>query len=337
MIELPESDQWRELFAIALKIRRLEPWKKYKKTNIITLNPEGEKTVFCAILGGDDEYYGVTVYPDLDSLKGFMKIQEAGEDPSLQVILENQQCVTAYFGEGDILSPGDHSAMEYGEYSPEPGPLNQLFFRTYTPGLAPWYITKSEADILIKALTLLYEGLNTVANEDIPPAWKEGKSLCFTTGNGRCEVSTVPLPYIDLEEPIHIIKDELFIARLKRIPRSTACVELASTYISSPLIDGNSPRPCFPRMAALADHDQGIIEVHKIITPDQDLTQEIISILKDYILTTGRPRLVIIRKNSIYNKICDFCKKINLPIEEREELEIIDDFLGLINDNDPEM
>lgn len=338
MTELPESTQWRDLFAIALKIRRREPWRKYKKTDIITLNLEEGQTVFCSILGAEDDYYGVTVYPDTESLKGFLKIREAGDDPSLDVILENQQCLTAYFGERDILSPGDHSAMEYGEYSPEPGPLNQLFFRTYTPGLAPWYITGSEADILIKSLTLLYAGLNTDKAKKLTPPWEKGESLCFTPDNlGCCYTAIVPLPHIDLEEPVYIIQDELFTARLKKLPRSTACIELAATYISSPIMDGGSPRPCFPRMAALADHDQGIIETHKIITQEQDLSQEIINILREYIVTSGRPRLLIIRKNNIYNNICDFCKKINLPIEEREELEIVDDFLGLINGSDPEM
>ncbi len=337
MFEIPEARQWAQLFAISKKIRQLEPWRRYNSSEIITIKAASEQEpIFCTILGAEEDYYGVSVFPSYADLAGHLKILAAGSEPPLQIILQNQSCVNLYFGEKDILSPGDRSAMEYGEYLPEPGPLNQIFFRTYTPGLAPWYINAQEAGILIRALNMLYDCLTT-AEAKVIHTKKASETLYFTnaaSGNWHCEVKL--LPSLETKVKEYLIHDELFLGRLKRLPRVATAIELESAYVTSPVVDGNSPRPCFPRMVAIADHDEGTIEAHKILEFSENLNEEIISLLAEYIKNNGRPRLLIIRKNGLYNTIKYFCEKTGIAIEERRNLEIVDDFLGLIGEQPPE-
>ncbi len=336
MLDIPEDIEWRRLFEISLRLRKLEPWKNYKNTEIITLETDDAEPCFCSILGSEGDYYGVSLYPGYKSLSGLLKILTLGADPPLNVILENQQCLTVYFGEKDILSPGDLSAMELGDFSPEPGPANNIFFRTYTPGLAPWYINSEESRLLLKNLSILYQGLLLAAEKNLKANPEKSENLYIkATGSQEAEIYLNELPSFDLTEQIPVIKDELFIARLKRQPRITNAMEAEATYLPSPVLDGESLRPCFPQIVALADHDEGIIEDHKILSPEDNVDEEIINLLANYIKSHGRPRVLIIRKQGIYNKIKDLCHKINLRIEERDNLEILDDFLSLIGSGKP--
>ena len=112
---------------------------------------------------------------------------------------------------------------------------------------------------------MLYDCLTT-AEAKVIHTKKASETLYFTnaaSGNWHCEVKL--LPSLETKVKEYLIHDELFLGRLKRLPRVATAIELESAYVTSPVVDGNSPRPCFPRMVAIADHDEGTIEALSLI------------------------------------------------------------------------
>ncbi|MEG2149105.1 MAG: hypothetical protein RRY24_06750 [Clostridiales bacterium] len=336
MFELPSVVQWKTLFGISEKLRIMEPWKHYKNTEIITIkNKNSEEPLFCSISGTQDECCGISVYNGYQSLSGLFNILRAGIDPPFHTVIGNQQCLTAYFGEKKLMGQGDFGAMEYCEYVPRTGLMNQIFFRTYEPGLAPWYIDAQESQILIDALESLYQGLKKAENQNL--SMHKGETLLITQVDyDNYELSLTPLPSFTLEEKVLEIKDELYIAKLKKLPRTSLAMEVDLAYLTNPVAGKLSARPIFPRIIIVANHDEGTVENQIILDEEANEVDELLTFLTDSFREIGRPRLLIIRKEGIKNRISDLCKKINVPIEERSNLEIIDDFLGLVGNYHPE-
>lgn len=334
-MDLPTDLQWRELFAISEKIRALEPWRRYTSAQLFMIAAETEtEPIFCSVLGNQEEYCGVSLYRGYEALNGFLKILEAGEEPPFLTITANQHCVTVYFAEDNLLGAGDITAMHKGNYAPKVGVLNQIFFRSYAPGFSPWYIDKNEAQSAIANLNIFYNML--MAAKEMSPNFKNGEVVYASDSSGEWQYTTSPLPSFEVEENSLEIRDELMIAKLKRLPRTGKSFEIELSYLPNPVSGKGQLRPIFPRICIIANHDEGTIERQVVLDEDEDAVAALYAMLTQTLKEVGRPRLLIIRKNNILHLVDDLCKKINIPIEERTRLEIIDDFLNMIGNFNPE-
>lgn len=337
MFHLATKEQWQSLFKISDQIKNNTPWKRFRNNEIIAVYKDGtDEPIFYSILGEENDHCGVSVYFGYQALAGFFQLLQFGSEIPFSALIAYQNCLTVYYSSRASLGNGDLSSIELAEYQPQVGPLGYPFFRSYIPGYAPWYLEPSEVDRLTGALNDLYTGLQLLEKKAVDANYKNQECLCFhQLSDGSWEVLAEKLPVFSVEYQTLQFEDELFIARLKKLPKTARSIEVDINYLPNPLTAKYGFRPIFPRICILADHDGGFIENQQVLEEQQDHHKVLIEMLLESIRENGRPRLIIIRSGTLRYLLEDLCKKTGIQLEERTNLEIIDDFMGLLGNFPP--
>lgn len=337
MFHLVTKEQWQSLFKITDQIKNSAPWKQFSSNEIITIYKEGaEEPTFYSILGEKNDHCGVSIYFGYQALAGFLQLMQFGSEIPFSAFIAYQNCLTTYYGARNSLGSGDLSALELAEYHQPPGSIGYPFFRSYIPGYAPWYLGPEEVDRLTNALNDFNHCLHLQEIKAVDVNYKAKESLCFhQLSDGNWEVSAETLPTFSIEYQTLLFEDELLIARLKKLPKTARSMEVDISYLPNPLTAKHGFRPIFPRICILADHDAGMIEDQQVLEEEQDHHKVLIDMLLENIRENGRPRLIIIRTGSLRYLLEDLSKKTGIQLEERFNLEIIDDFMGLLGNFPP--
>ena len=334
MFEIPTGEQWRTLFAVADQVRQAEYWKKYPEEMIFCFEDENQISPFyVTVHGHEEEVLGVSVYKDRADIKKYLKILAEGEDVSFQTIIANQSCVSVLFGAQDQLGPGDYTAMELAGYKPSELPRGNIYFRSYRPGATPWYIGSDEVALLTKGLGAFIDAAKLLGDETIDVA---GESVLCRRESGKTKVSIVEFDESLREGEAVVVKDDFYVARLKRLKRNGRCLEVDICYMSTPVGSNVGPQPFFPKLCLIADTDQGIIGDQCIFEEIGDENEAFFEFIAQYLIKNGLPRKINMRRSTIAYLLSDLCQRLNITLTEQKELAIIDDFLNMVGGFAPE-
>ena len=165
----------RSLFAVADQIRKEQFWLRFPEELIFTFMNEANKEPFYVTVHGfEEEVLGVSVYRSREDIQKYLTILSEGDDVSFQTIIACQSCSSVLFGEKEHLGPGDFTAMESAGYHPDAAPNSYIYFRSYQPGLTPWYIGCDDVELLAAGLVSLLEAAKLLAIRPwtpIPKRW----------------------------------------------------------------------------------------------------------------------------------------------------------------------
>lgn len=334
MFQIPSSKQWRDLFEISERLRQRHPWQQYPEELIFSfIREDREDPFYVTVHGYEEDVLGISVYPGKDDIKKYMNILAEGDEVSFQTILANQSCISVLYGEKPMLGAGDFTAMESAEFTPD-GTLNSyIHFRSYQPGFTPWYIGSKEVEILMTGLTAFAEADRRFAGQPFD-TFKE--MVVCTEKSGEISVETAPFDESLLEKRTPVVKDDFYIARLKRLKRNGRCLEIDVCYMPSPVGGDLGPIPFFPKLCIIADIDQGYIADQCIFEEGADEEDAFFSFLAKYCSENGLPRKINTRENNIEWLLSDVCAQLNITLEENKDLAIIDDFLNIVGNYSPE-
>lgn len=328
MFDIPTKEQWQSLFETAASLNNKELWKIFPEELIFAFPSEAENDAFYVTVHGyEEEVLGISVYAGKEDIEKYLRILEQGDDVSFYTILENQSCVTALFGEEIHLGPGDFTAMQEGGYQPDSVlPHNCIYFRSYRPGMAPWYIDRKEADLLIKGLNAFEKA---AAGFSEPPENAAEVMVVYRENEDRTEV--IPFDESLKTAKADIVKDDFYIARLKQLKRTGRSIELDILYMNNPVSGQLSSVPFFPKMCIIGDADEGCIADQCIFEETTEEEEAFYSFLAAYLKKNGLPRKISIRSDSAGPFMRDLCKKLRITLQESKELPLIDDFMSMIN------
>lgn len=328
MFEIPANDQWRTLFAVAEKFIEHALWEKIPEEFIIELcTGESEDPIYATIHGFEEEIFGISVYADKSDVQKYMNIISEGDDISFQTIVANQSCVSAIFGEPFHLGPGDVTAMEQGGYTPKEIPCSHIYFRSYQPGFSPWYISGPNAELLIKGLTALDKAIPLFPAEI--PDTSAFMLRCTVGENTAAEVVPFDESLMeDAKEPV--VKDDFYVARLKRLKKTAKCIEVELCYLSNPVSSQLGAIPFFPQMCIIANVDEGYIADQCLFDETTEEEEAFFTFLANYFQQSGLPRKINIRTSTTAYLMRDLCKRLHITLDESDDLPMIDDFLNMI-------
>lgn len=331
-MEIPTADQWKDLFYISELLRKKEPWKRFPEELIFEIKAaDSDDTFFVSVHGYEEEIKGFSVYRGLSDVQKYFNILDGGDDVSFGTIVGNQSCVSVICSEREQMGPGDFTAMEEAGFVPVPEAESHIFFRNYKPGFAPWYIDAEEAALLTRCLTLWNELLIALGEDaEIPNA---GEKMIFRNGDSNPEI--VPLRKDFRFVPDDIIKDDFFIARLKRLKRNGRSIELDVCYLSNPVGSQLGPIPFFPKMCVIADCDEGYIADQCIFEETSEFENAFFEFLSKYLNENGLPLKIKYRDNVTGYLLRDTCEKLRIALVPMNSLDIIDDFIEMISGGMP--
>lgn len=114
-------------------------------------DPVSGETGYCCIMGAAGEHYALGVYSGSEGLEGLLRILSGEFSQSHDGVLYVQKCLMASFEDREYLQKEDLKQIKTMGLKFR-GANAWPFFRNYTPGFVPWYLTGEEARFLTLAL-----------------------------------------------------------------------------------------------------------------------------------------------------------------------------------------
>jgi len=163
-------DVWQRLYAVATKVREMEPWLWMEETDIFGVqNPDKkDEVVFVSIMGLLGEYHAVALYVGAKAVTQFWQMQEmAGDNEAMANVMFDIHQIHAAFGKKSELDPQEKRVTKELGLAFK-GANAWPYFRSYRPGYFPWVVDAEEARLLILALEQIL---------DVAPRVKENRRL----------------------------------------------------------------------------------------------------------------------------------------------------------------
>lgn len=321
----PSLEQWDVLYKAADEIKQMRPWEKLWDTDIFTLQMPGKEPTFLSVMGRNRECFGISIYPGYQSMSGFDRMMSAprGEPPF--VTFSYQNCLLCYFGSREELSKNDLRIIKLLGLKYR-GKDQWTYFRTMRTGYCPWQPDEQEAELLTTALQQFIDAYRAMEEEKILVDFKRQTLLHRYSPENNCW-ETVPcdkLPVYKNAEPV-IVKDELLVARLKRMKLTQTVLSLDVIFIPYAVKKKSKGVPFYPKVLLLLDETNGKILCQHLFGIDETEEELIPDMLREHILKNGRPYTLYVRDDRIGNIVEDFCKKIGVRLVQNIGLPNMDD------------
>lgn len=308
----PSLEQWRALYQAADEVKRIRPWEKLRDTDILTLQLPDREPVFLSVMGKGRDYFGVGVYPGYRSLSGLSRILNAPRGEPAFITFSYQNGLLCQFGRREELSRKDLRVIKLLGLKYR-GKDQWTYFRTIHTGFCPWQPDACEADLLTTALRQLLDAYRDMEEDSMPVDFKKQTLLRRYCPERRCweTVSCEKLSVYKYARPV-IIRDELFVARLKRMKMTQRVLSLDVIFI--PYAMHGKGIPSYPKVLLLLDETTGKVLCQRLFEAGETEERLIPEVLKEYILKNGRPYSLYVRDDRVGRIVEDLCAKIGVRL-----------------------
>lgn len=333
----PSLEEARELFEAAVRVKELAPWEWMDEADVFGVqNPEQGELGFVSVMGMAGEHFAVTVYRGAEGLYAVMEFASAEVVTNPEQLLDIPQ-LQASFESRDQLDKQDRDlikklGLKFRGASAWP------LFRSYSPGLMPWFVTAEEARFLTHALwqtlevaprvrdnpELLYAEAGDNGDDDdetylVRVAREEAGSLVWEDRWMR-----VPPPE---RQPITVVLDAEVLGHLKQLPQQS--IELELDLLSLPTAIGEKgERPYRPYMLMLADGESGMIVGFELMQPKPSLEQmrmEVPLKLAEWLAQAGVvPAEITVRSTVMAELLGHLAQTLGIRLSLSEELPGVD-------------
>ncbi|MBT9165147.1 MAG: hypothetical protein DDT22_01101 [candidate division WS2 bacterium] len=172
---LPTIQEWRNLYAMAVKFKEIEPWNWMWDSDIFGVqNPYTGEIGYCCITGRLGVHFGLVVYLGTEGLDMCWETQAEEKQPEDFELIDLQKCLTASFEDRRYLEKPDLDlikvlGLRFKGHNAWP------LFRNYCPGYIPWFLSKEEVEYLTLALEqAIHVAVRFKEDEDLLTAQQEG-------------------------------------------------------------------------------------------------------------------------------------------------------------------
>lgn len=344
--EQPTQKEWRALYDVAARVKELAPWEwLFEDHTFGVQDPETGETGFVSVMGAGGEHYAIAFYLDPKAHYEFLALhdeaaeEEGGGDINTAMrVLEIPQ-LQASFEDNKELSKEDKAVIKQ---------LGLKFrgahawpqFRSYAPGLFPWFLTGAEARRLTHALTQLLEvAPRCRQNEDLLAPSEDGATFLVRVPreeDGKLkwadQSKTFPLPE---PEQIPIVLDQGALDAAKALPLVEREIELELMMMPMPVAEKKNERPSFPYLLMIADGQSGMLIGNQMLQALPSLIamygQVPGELVDTFLRVRGVPRYVRVRSELLADLLEPLVEELGLRVLVTSELPAIDsalEFMG---------
>ncbi|MGH9768050.1 MAG: DUF7309 domain-containing protein [Blastocatellia bacterium] len=332
----PTVEEWRKLYAAAGRVKEMAPWEWMMEDEVFGVqNPESDVTGFISVMGAGGEHFAIALYPDANALYDFLYLHEAGEEGladevGADRVLEIPQ-LQASFEDREQLRKEDRDVIKKLNLKFR-GANNWPLFRSYAPGLFPWYLTSSEARFLTAALEQLLDVAPRVRDDEDILYGKDDDDFLVRVPrkeNNRViwgdKISRVPEPEKKAATPAPL--DPQRLEALKKLPEVTNIIEMELTMLPMP-VQEKKGRPFFPYLLMLAEANSGMILANDMLEPLPSLDamrRELPIKVADHLLQLGvRPETIAVRTETTARLLAPLAAELGIRIKQSPQLPALD-------------
>lgn len=324
MIDIPTQEQWKEAFALSQRILDQIPWLYYPEELIFVLHDgERDEPLYATVHGHEEPMKGISIYKNEEEVSRYLTILENADNPRFETVIGNHTGVCMQTGDADLVTEADQYAIDVAEFEPK-RTGGYVVFRKYEPGVMPWYADREDMEVAIEGLRLFGKVLDHPILS-VP----EGIALVTLHTDGSLVISDVP-DYFKVTPP-DVVKDDFYIARLKRLKRTGNSIEVESCYLPGPMEAPPGKPPFFPRIFMIGDVNMGYIVDQCMFNERAVSDMDFFTFLAEYFQKEGLPRKIRINKDNTGHLMRDLCKRLHIELEECDRLPIVSGFLDMLS------
>lgn len=318
--------EWRRLFEAAIKFKQQGCWNWMTNEDYFAItDPETGEIGYCVPLGAGGMDYGLNVYRGPQA-GAFLRdiVQSYGVDKDTKESMFTTDAISVNFEDRDQLDKKDLGLIRELGYKFR-GSGEWPLFRSYKPGLQPWYLDKQE----VRFLTVALEQAFVVAER-----FRENHELNFERdeteyGSGEKRLHLVPqatkngivwqdhwLPWHpkgELIEP-YLYPDEIRLRQLKKTVRKSKEIWEADFMFADILIGKRGERGQYPRLCLWVNGTSGIIlgaEIVENIDCRQQFVDQLLHLLES---TKLKPSRIHAASDKAFLALKDTAEKLGIPI-----------------------
>ncbi len=327
--ERPSIEQWERLYAVAAKLKSQEPWERLADTDFVTLKLPGMKEpVFCSVMGNGKQCYGVAVYPGYESFNLLGELLNFYDLEPINPFTFEQKSLLCYYGSREDIDPPDREVMKALGIRFR-GRNQWIYFRSVKPGMLPWYLDASNADMLADTLEGLSAAYEQYTKNNIQVNFAKGETLLCSCSeeNGEWKAEAAPMPSIPRLYESWSMSDKLMLDRLNDKDKIPMEVEMDTFYMPTPIQENKDETPVLPRLSLVFDRKSGMLLEHDIQTGPCS-PAAILNCLFNFIMKHGRPSNIYVRNQRIAHIMENTCDHTGISLSVGKAMPTTDDFLG---------
>jgi hypothetical protein len=335
----PTADEWRKLYELAARVKALAPWTWMFEDEVFGVtDPDTGVTGFVSVMGNAGEHFAVALYPDADALYSFLDLHDHGmeedeedEDPMAMMRVLAIPQLQLSFEDVKQLDKEDKDVIKQLGLKFR-GSKSWPQFRTYSPGLLPWYITGAEARRLATALEQLL---------DVAPRCRDDEDLLAPSEDGMVflvraqreengakvwedQIQTIDEPE---PQPFSVGLDEDVYAKAKELRRATNVLELDVMMLPMPMQEKKNERGYFPYLLLLAESQSGALVGNEMMQPLPTLLEmycRLPEILLDKFVEMGGLLNLRVRNPLVAQILAPLAEDFGITLDVTDELPAID-------------
>ncbi len=320
-------EQWQSLYEVAIKLKELKPWEHLWDMDLIAiLLPEYEEPFFCSVMGKAGECNAIGTYEGLEHIQGFYYVVDNPKIPFSQMV-RYQNNMMCYFGNRQELQSKELKIIKDLGLKFR-GKNEWIYFHSFETGYAPYTLEQSQVVKLTLVFRQLYMALAALIEEKVKVDFQEGNILLRTFEEESNLWYTYETPNFippRIQRKI-TISDELLVTKLAKNEETKDEIELDTLYINAVINDKTLERPILGNLLILADRKSGIIIDQNMLSPEDNLTNNVLNIFINYVMQKGKPKTLCVRDEYMLDLLQDLCDRIGVTIKVNEKLKVIDSF-----------
>jgi len=327
--ELPSMEQWARLYDAAVVVKKQTPWKLLCDTNIVILElPGRSEPVFCSVMGRESDCIGVAVYPGNKSMRMLIDLLNSYDSKIFNPYTFEQSNLLCYFGNREDVEPRDRNVMK--ELGIRFRGKNQwIYFRSVKPGLLPWYLNATEAELLATALEGLAATYKAYLKMEFDLETSRDDTLFsrLSEETGEWETKTQPMPVIPENYENWALHKELVLTHLREKRQLALEVEMDTFFIPTPVRGETGTPALVPRLSLILDRERHLLLEHDVQTGPSS-PAAILNCFVNFIYKKGRPTSIYVRNRKIAHILRNACENVNIQLYESKGMPATDDFIG---------
>ncbi|MFO8069583.1 MAG: hypothetical protein R6U02_06420 [Alkalibacterium sp.] len=326
------DDEWLRLYQATDAFKKSEPWKYLGDTDLIIVqHPETIERAYCSIMGAMGEHFAMAVYIGDEGFSNFHQLASGERNIPDHQLLHAQDCLMVSFEDRAELDPANYEHIQSLGLSYK-GSKQWPEIKKFEPGYHPWLkLNKGEVQWLILALEQVPKAVKDLKERTIKEKYAIGLFAARLKENNKSDWKTVymrlpDLDELDKEERKIIIEDELMVRRLKSKAVKHGAIQLDILYAPVPVQESEEQRPLYPRLLLTVDAKTGEVWDQDMYESKREDPERVLGIIR-ILCETNKPDRIEIREDSIEWIVEDFCNKVGIELEVKEELQFIDEVM----------
>lgn len=333
-----ENDYWPEVLSKAKEFQKLTPWEAmFDEHSFAVVDPVTEERIYCSVLGGGGEVFGLAVYIGDE---GYASLMDSLSDkvPDFDFILK-QRSLLMSFEDREDLEKADYKLIKSYDI-PFRGRKSWPLFRSYKPGYYPWLMDDDEARLMLLGIERsigVYQEI--VKGLEIPDMLLDKAMLVKVPREENGEL-VFDNQFAGLEEEENEVEEsdvpltvsELELKRIEKFKTMPTAIEFSMDYVDMPVQEHPDERPVFPLLVLAVERTQGLAVYQDLVssTPGSAVMQE--AFLKMIQSMGGVPEKIIINEKTTHF-LEPLIDQLKINTEVKSDLPLIRQVMDMLHDD----